>query len=56
MLGFAYRLRLINAIAIECPVTVNVENHEVIAIATDGKPTKPVLARSVELYPGKVKS
>ncbi|CAB3242501.1 unnamed protein product [Arctia plantaginis] len=52
MAGFAYRLRLINAIAIECPVTVNVENHEFIAIATDGKPTKPVLARSVELYPG----
>lgn len=52
MPGFAYRLRLINAIAIECPVTMNIENHEMIVIATDGKPTRPVLARSIELYPG----
>ncbi|PZC81713.1 hypothetical protein B5X24_HaOG212157 [Helicoverpa armigera] len=50
--GFAYRLRIINAIAIECPVIVNIENHEMVVIATDGKPTKPVLARNVELYPG----
>lgn len=53
MAGFAYRLRIINAVAIECPIIVNIENHEMIVIATDGKPTKPVLARNVELYPGK---
>ncbi|XP_026724639.1 laccase-2-like [Trichoplusia ni] len=52
MAGFAYRLRLINAIAIECPVVLNIDNHEMIVIASDGKPTKPVLARNVELYPG----
>ncbi|XP_075969820.1 uncharacterized protein LOC142972506 [Anticarsia gemmatalis] len=52
MAGFAYRLRLINAIAIECPVTLNTEHHEMVAIASDGKPTRPVLARNVELYPG----
>ncbi|KAJ8722548.1 hypothetical protein PYW07_003728 [Mythimna separata] len=52
MAGFAYRVRLINAIAIECPIIVNIENHEMKVIATDGKPTKPVLARIVELYPG----
>ncbi|KAJ8725800.1 hypothetical protein PYW08_003983 [Mythimna loreyi] len=52
MAGYAYRLRLINAIAIECPIIVNIENHEMKVIASDGKPTKPVLARIVELYPG----
>ncbi|KAH9637876.1 hypothetical protein HF086_013362 [Spodoptera exigua] len=50
--GFAYRLRFINAIATECPVIVTIEKHEMVVIATDGKPTKPVLARNVELHPG----
>ncbi|KAF9421889.1 hypothetical protein HW555_002329, partial [Spodoptera exigua] len=49
--GFAYRLRFINAIATECPVIVTIEKHEMVVIATDGKPTKPVLARNVELHP-----
>ncbi|XP_053625627.1 uncharacterized protein LOC128683739 [Plodia interpunctella] len=52
MPGFAYRLRLINAIAIECPVTVSVDQHELLVIATDGKPVKPLAARTVQLYPG----
>lgn len=52
--GFAYRLRLINAIAIECPVVVSIDGHEITAIATDGRPVKPVRARSVQLYPGNV--
>ncbi|XP_022820277.1 laccase-2-like [Spodoptera litura] len=52
MAGFAYRLRFINAIATECPVIVTIEKHEMVVIATDGKPTKPVLARNVELHPG----
>ncbi|KOB79192.1 Laccase-25 [Operophtera brumata] len=52
MQGYSYRLRLINAIAIECPVAVSIDQHEMIAIATDGRPVKPVTARSVQLYPG----
>ncbi|KAM3963142.1 uncharacterized protein ACR2FA_002903 [Aphomia sociella] len=52
MQGFAYRLRLINAIAIECPVVVTIDKHEMTVIATDGKAVKPVSTRSVQLYPG----
>lgn len=55
MQGYSYRLRLINAIAIECPVVVSIDRHEIIAIATDGTPVKPVAARSVQLYPGNVR-
>ncbi|XP_013194946.2 uncharacterized protein LOC106138359 [Amyelois transitella] len=50
--GFAYKLRLINAIAIECPVVVSIDQHEMLVIATDGKPVKPLAAKSVLLYPG----
>ncbi|CAH0406370.1 unnamed protein product [Chilo suppressalis] len=50
--GYAYRLRLINAIAIECPVIIQIEQHEMVVIATDGKPVKPLPARTVKLYPG----
>ncbi|KAL0894088.1 hypothetical protein ABMA27_014134 [Loxostege sticticalis] len=52
MQGFAYRLRLINAIAIECPVVVRIEKHEMVVIATDASPVKPVVAKSVQIYPG----
>lgn len=52
MQSYAYRLRLINAIALECPVLVEIDHHEMVVIASDGKPVKPVSARSVKLYPG----
>ncbi|XP_059057139.1 uncharacterized protein LOC131850794 [Achroia grisella] len=52
MQGYAYRLRLINAIAIECPVVASIDKHEMTVIATDGKAVKPVVTRSVQLYPG----
>lgn len=54
MQGYSYRLRLINAIAIECPVVVTIDRHEMIAIATDGRPAKPVSAKNVQLYPGRL--
>ncbi|XP_072943842.1 uncharacterized protein [Epargyreus clarus] len=50
--GYAYRLRLINAAAIECPLLLNVDRHDMMVIATDGKPVKPVSTRHVLLYPG----
>ncbi|KAG6448378.1 hypothetical protein O3G_MSEX005450 [Manduca sexta] len=50
--GYAYRLRLINAVAIECPVTINIDSHDLMIIATDGKPVKPVMTHNVQLYPG----
>lgn len=52
MPGFAYRLRLINAIAVECPVYVSIDRHTIVVIASDGKPVKPVSTRKVQLYPG----
>ncbi|XP_063821940.1 uncharacterized protein LOC135071964 [Ostrinia nubilalis] len=52
MQGFAYRLRLINAIAVECPVLVRIERHEMVVIATDGRSVKPAAARTVLIYPG----
>ncbi|KAL4714587.1 hypothetical protein ACJJTC_006633 [Scirpophaga incertulas] len=52
MQGFAYRLRLISAIAIECPVRFGIEFHDLVVIATDGKPVKPVAVRNVVLHPG----
>ncbi|XP_041977643.1 laccase-1-like [Aricia agestis] len=48
----AYMFRLINAIGIECPVTVSVQEHGLTVIATDGRPVKPVSTRAVKLYPG----
>lgn len=54
MQGHSYRLRLINALTIECPVVVTIDRHEMTAIATDGRPVKPVTARSVQLYPGNI--
>lgn len=52
MENFAYRLRLINAIAAECPVVYSIDAHHVTAIATDGNPVKPVTAEHILLYPG----
>ncbi|KPJ06233.1 Laccase-2 [Papilio machaon] len=50
--GYTYRLRLINAIAVECPLVVDIEHHQMIVIASDSKPVKPMSADKVMLYPG----
>ncbi|CAH0721837.1 unnamed protein product, partial [Brenthis ino] len=50
--GYAYRLRLINAIAIECPLEIQAHNHLITVIATDGKPVRPVTTTAVKIYPG----
>ncbi|KAJ2952930.1 hypothetical protein O0L34_g7302 [Tuta absoluta] len=52
MPGFSYRVRLINAIAIECPLTMSIDRHEMMVIASDGRPVQPVPAERVQLYPG----
>lgn len=51
MEGYTYRLRLINAIAIDCPLTVSIDYHELTIIATDGSNVKPVVVKKVLLYP-----
>ncbi|XP_013180397.1 PREDICTED: laccase-2-like isoform X1 [Papilio xuthus] len=50
--GYTYRLRLINAVAVECPLIVDIEHHNMIVIASDSKPVKPMSADKVMLYPG----
>ncbi|CAK1545224.1 unnamed protein product [Leptosia nina] len=47
-----YRIRLVNAIALECPVLVSIGDHLVTVIASDGKPVQPVTTGVVRLYPG----
>ncbi|CAH4037261.1 L-ascorbate oxidase-like [Pieris brassicae] len=52
MHSYAYRLRLINAIALECPVLISIDGHMVTVVASDGKPVQPVTTSTVRLYPG----
>ncbi|KAK3884409.1 hypothetical protein Pcinc_011312 [Petrolisthes cinctipes] len=50
--GNRYRMRLINAAILNCPITVSVEDHMLTVIATDGNPVKPLNASSIVVYPG----
>ncbi|XP_068629840.1 uncharacterized protein [Battus philenor] len=50
--GYSYRLRVINAAAVDCPLVVDVDRHSMIVIASDSKPVKPVSTSKVLLYPG----
>ncbi|CAG4911775.1 unnamed protein product [Colias eurytheme] len=52
MQSYGYRLRLINAIGIECPILVSINDHLMTVVASDGKPVQPVTAAAVKLYPG----
>ncbi|CAK1581693.1 unnamed protein product [Parnassius mnemosyne] len=50
--GYAYRLRFVNAVAVECPLVVDIEQHDMVVIASDSKPVRPVSTNKVLLYPG----
>ncbi|VVC95323.1 unnamed protein product [Leptidea sinapis] len=50
--SYSYRLRFINAIAVECPLVVGISEHLVTVVATDGKPVQPIITEAVKLYPG----
>lgn len=52
MQGYGYRLRFINAIALECPLLINVERHPMTIVASDASPVQPAIADAVRLYPG----
>ena len=54
MPGYSYRLRLINAIAIECPLVVHASKHLMTVIVADAKPVQPVTSSTVKLYPGTI--
>lgn len=49
--GKTYRFRMISA-APRCFFKVSVDNHELVAIATDGAPLKPVTVQSIMIHPG----
>ena len=50
--GKAYRFRVISA-ASRCPFQISVDNHDLLVIATDGAPLKPVAVRSMVIHTGK---
>ncbi|XP_064087026.1 LOW QUALITY PROTEIN: uncharacterized protein LOC135201744 [Macrobrachium nipponense] len=50
--GNRYRMRLINAAVLNCPVTVAIEQHILTVIETDGNPIVPVNTSSLVIYPG----
>ncbi|KAF5301108.1 hypothetical protein FQR65_LT08938 [Abscondita terminalis] len=45
--NFRYRFRMINALSSICPVQITIENHNLIVIAVDGNPIKPVEVTSI---------
>lgn len=49
---FSYRLRIINAVGINCPIILNIDKHDMIVIATDSNFVKPASVKKVILYPG----
>ena len=49
--GKAYRFRVISA-ASRCPFQISVDNHDLLVIATDGAPLKPVAVRSMVIHTG----
>ncbi|KAK8384395.1 hypothetical protein O3P69_009301 [Scylla paramamosain] len=50
--GTRYRLRVVSAAAALCPVTLNVEGHDLIILALDGEPVSFVNASTILLNPG----
>jgi FtsP/CotA-like multicopper oxidase with cupredoxin domain len=50
--GKRYRFRVINAASLDCPVQLQVEDHELTIIATDGVPVTPTAASHLLLFPG----
>ncbi|KAK7083882.1 Mco1p [Halocaridina rubra] len=50
--GLKYRLRLINAAALNCPVIVSVDRHPMTVIATDSHNNIPITVESLVIYSG----
>lgn len=50
--GTRYRLRIINAATTNCPVTVTLDNHDLILLAVDGDSVSPANASAVLVNPG----
>ncbi|XP_020278934.1 laccase-4-like isoform X2 [Pseudomyrmex gracilis] len=50
--GFPYLLRLINAIAHDCPILLSVHGHSLHVLAADGNPVQSMRGTHVVLFPG----
>ncbi|XP_069954298.1 uncharacterized protein [Cherax quadricarinatus] len=50
--GTRYRLRIINAAIAHCPVTVTIDNHDLILLAADGASVSPVNTSAILIHPG----
>ncbi|XP_068204136.1 uncharacterized protein [Palaemon carinicauda] len=50
--GNRYRLRIINAGGLNCPIVVSIDDHRMTVIAADGKDIVPTTVDSLVLYSG----
>ncbi|KAK9889606.1 hypothetical protein WA026_006979 [Henosepilachna vigintioctopunctata] len=50
--GKKYRFRLINSFATVCPAQLSIEGHDMLVIATDGEPVKPVTVNTIISFSG----
>lgn len=51
--GRRYRFRMINSFASVCPAQLTIEGHDLILIATDGEPVRPVQVNTIISFSGK---
>lgn len=51
--GRRYRFRLINSYSSVCPSQLTIEGHDLILIATDGEPVRPVRVNTIISFSGK---
>jgi len=51
--GFRYRIRVINAGFLYCPIQISIDNHNLTIIATDGNLVNPVTIQNFVIYAGK---
>ena len=47
-------MRLINTAILNCPITVDIDQHILTIIETDGNPVVPINVSSVVIYPGNI--
>ncbi|XP_012286272.1 laccase-4 isoform X2 [Orussus abietinus] len=50
--NFRYRLRIINAEFLNCPIEVSIDNHTIYVVSSDGNDFEPIEAESVVTYAG----
>ncbi|CAG5132069.1 unnamed protein product, partial [Candidula unifasciata] len=50
--GFRYRFRVINSGVLNCPLELQIDNHTLMVIASDGSPVEPVSRQSFTIHAG----